>query len=89
MPYFLGYRSYSFKDKETQEDVSGVTAWFADDDASNGVGFIPWKASYSHSNFEAIFGKPSALADKVLHPVEVKCNRWGKPTQVVFVEPAE
>ena len=86
MVYFLGARPYSFKDEETGKQIEGVTAWYCDDTGNEAVGFIPWKASYSHEAFAKIYGKLAELESLAFRPVELVCNRFGKPESVVFLE---
>ncbi len=81
---FLGARPYDFEDKDAGRQVKGVTAWFCDDTAKGAVGMIPWKASYSIEDFAAIYGKLADLQNLAFCPVDVVCNRFGKPETVEF-----
>lgn len=88
MVYFLGARPYDFTDDNGQ-NVSGVTAWFCDDEHTNAVGFVPFKASYSKEKFATIFGSNAAVKDAVFQPVAVEFNRYGKPDKVTVLEASE
>lgn len=85
MIYFLGARPYDFTDDKTGKDVSGVTAWFCDDEQTNATGFIPFKASYSREKFAEIFGGEKKVNEIVFQPVAVEFSRYGKPESVSMI----
>ncbi len=87
MIYFLGARPYDFTDEDGRK-VTGVTAWFCDDEQKGAVGYTPFKASYSRERFAQIFGGENNVLAMALEPVQVDFNRYGKPDRVTVLEEA-